>query len=696
MIPKRPAIDWFRITASLLVCAIHTSPLISFTADGDFWLTRVLARVAVPFFFLTTGYFLAQSGWTNAPRFLKKTGLLSLLSILLYLPLNIYAHQIGSIPDVLRALCFDGTFYHLWYFPAVLLGVLICLLLLRGGRRFAFAAAALLYLIGLGGDSYYGLFASFPAGRAFYNALFHVFSYTRNGLFFAPLFLLLGGLAKKRSAGFSFALFLFSLCGMSAEVFLLRANGLPRHDSMTLLLPVCAFFLFTFLLSVNAGQDRMARRFSAAFFVVHPWCIVLVRGLAKGTGTSSLFVENSLGHFAAVVVLTSVASFTWAALRPDKPRQDDRAWREIDTSALRANARLLAKLAGPKCRLMAVLKADGYGHGSVLCARVLHHAGVRDIAVATLTEGIRLRRAGVRGTILILGYTAPEEAELLVRYRLTQAVVDEDYAMRLASQGWHVHVHVAVDTGMRRIGVKVSDMEAFHRLYRLPCLRFTGLFSHLCAANLADSRSESFTDGQIAAFLGLASRLRREGYPVGQIHLLASAGLLRIAPLPCDLARPGLALFGVWETQEERKSALPLRPVLSLHARVASVRTLNPGEHAGYGLAFEAVRPTVIATISIGYGDGLPRRLGENGGAVLIHGTRAPIAGRICMDQLLADVTDIGTVRSGEIVTLIGRDGAETITAEEVAGRCGTITNELLAGLSGRLGLMVRKEKAGP
>lgn len=696
MSAKMPAVDRFRVAASLLVCTIHTSPLATFTADGDFWLTRVLARIAVPFFFLTTGYFLAQSGWSNAPRFLKKTGLLSLISILLYLPLNVYAHQIGSVQDVLRALLFDGTFYHLWYFPAVLLGVLICLLLLRGGQRFALIFASLLYLVGLGGDSYYGLFASFPAGKVFYDALFHVFSYTRNGLFFAPIFLLLGGSAKKRSAGFSFALFLLSLCGMSAEAFLLCANGVPRHDSMTLLLPACAYFLFTSLLSVNAGQDRAARRFSAAFFVVHPWCIVLVRGLSKGTGTSALFVENSLGHFAAVVLLAAVFSLAWAFLRLDKPRQDDRAWREIDTAALRANALLLAKLAGPECRLMAVLKADGYGHGSVLCARVLRRAGVRAFAVAALTEGIRLRRAGVRGTILILGYTAPEEAELLVRYRLTQTVVDEDYAKRLSAQGWHVRVQAAVDTGMHRIGIKANDSEAFRRLYRLPCLKFTGLFSHLCAANMTDSQSESFTDGQIAAFLGLASRLRREGYPVGQIHLLASAGLLRIAPLPCDLARPGLALFGAWETQEERVTSLPLRPVLSLRARVASVRILKPGEHAGYGLAFEAVRPTVLATVSIGYGDGLPRCLGENGGAVLIHGTRAPIVGRICMDQLLADVTDAGIVRGGEIVTLIGRDGTEAITAEEVAGQCRTITNELFAGFSGRLGLTTRKEKAGP
>ena len=193
--------------------------------------------------------------------FFEKTGLLSLISILLYLPLNVYAHQIGSVQDVLRALLFDGTFYHLWYFPAVLLGVLICLLLLRGGQRFALIFASLLYLVGLGGDSYYGLFASFPAGKVFYDALFHVFSYTRNGLFFAPIFLLLGGSAKKRSAGFSFALFLLSLCGMSAEAFLLCANGVPRHDSMTLLLPACAYFLFTSLLSVNAGRTERPAAF---------------------------------------------------------------------------------------------------------------------------------------------------------------------------------------------------------------------------------------------------------------------------------------------------------------------------------------------------------------------------------------------------------------------------------------------------
>lgn len=687
---KTPALDRFRVAAAVLVAAIHTSPLASCTAEGDFWLTRVLARLAVPFFFLVTGYFLGRSNWKSLPRFLKKTGLLYLLAIALYVPLNVYARQLTGWQEALRGIFLEGTFYHLWYFPAVLLGAVLAFLLSRLGARAGLAIAALLYLAGLGGDSYYGLLFTHPAGKAFYDALFCVFSYTRNGVFFAPLFLLLGASAKPGNPRLCLPGFLLALACMSGEAVLLRQAGWPRHDSMLLFLPVCAVLLFSLLLSVNGGQDRAARRFSAAFYVLHPWCIVLVRGAAEALGLEQPLVQNSLGHFLAVVLLCSLLSLAAALLRAEGPAETGRAWRELDRQALAANAALLRRQAGPHCALMAVLKADAYGHGAVPCARVLRRCGVRAFAVATLSEGIALRKAFVRGAILILGYTPPAEAELLARWRLTQAVVDEPYARRLAAQGHRVRVQLAVDTGMHRLGVPADDPAAFRRIYRLPNLRFAGLFSHLCAANSAEPSDEAFTAGQIDAFLRLAGTLRACGCPVGDTHLLASAGLLRLEMQPCSHVRPGLALFGVWETQEERDESCGLRPVLSLRARVACVRRLAEGERAGYGLAFTAKRPTLLATVSIGYADGLPRDLAERGGEALLHGVRVPIVGRLCMDQLLIDATDAGEVRGGDAVTLIGEDKGERITAEEVAGRCGTISNEVLSRLGGRLGLVLR------
>ena len=327
-----------------------------------------------------------------------------------------------------------------------------------------------------------------------------------------------------------------------------------------------------------------------------------------------------------------------------------------------------------------------YFYGPIPCARALRRCGVRAFAVATLEEGITLRRAAVRGTILILGYTPPSEADLLVRWRLTQAVMDEPYARQLAAQGRRVAVHVAVDTGMHRIGIPAAEVAAFRRVYRLPHLRFTGIFSHLCTANGRSPQEESFAQMQTNAFLQLVSVLRSCGCPVGDTHLLASAGILRFPQQPCSYVRAGLALFGAWETQEERDESCGLRPVLSLRARIVSVRRLETGERAGYGLAFEAKRPTVLATVSIGYADGLPRSLAAQGGEVLLHGKRVPMVGRLCMDQLLIDATDAGETYSGEIVTLIGRDGEERISAEELAGHCGTITNELFSRLGERLG----------
>lgn len=683
---KSPALDRFRIVAAVLVTAIHTSPLATYTADGDFFLTRVLARLAVPFFFLVTGYFLSRSEWSSLPRFLKKTGLLYLAAMLLYLPLNLYSRNLSGWENMVRGILFDGTFYHLWYFPAVLLGSLLSFLLSRRGPRFALTAAGLLYLIGLGGDSYYGLISSLPFGKACYDILLSVSAYTRNGVFFAPLFLLLGAYAKRRNPRLCLVGFLLSFAAMSVEAFLLRAAEAQRHDSMYLLLPFCSLFLFSLLLSRNSGQNRDARRFSAVFYVVHPWCIVLVRGAAEVLGLEAVLVRNSLGHFLAVLLLSAAVSLSAVFFLPRRPSETGRAWCEIDLRALRSNTFLLQRKAGAHSSLMAVIKADAYGHGAIPCARTLRRCGVRAFAVATLEEGIALRRAAVRGTILILGYTPPEEADLLVRWRLTQAVMDEPYARQLAAQGRRVIVHVAVDTGMHRIGIPVEEVAAFRRIYRLPHLRFTGIFSHLCTANGRSPEEKSFAQMQTNAFLQLVSVLRSCGCPVGDTHLLASAGILRFPPQPCSHVRAGLALFGAWETQEERDESCGLRPVLSLRARIVSVRRLETGERAGYGLAFEAMRPTVLATVSIGYADGLPRNLAARGGEVLLHGKRVPIVGRLCMDQLLIDATDAGETHGGEIVTLIGRDGEERISAEELAGRCGTITNELFSRLGSRLG----------
>lgn len=373
-------------------------------------------------------------------------------------------------------------------------------------------------------------------------------------------------------------------------------------------------------------------------------------------------------------------------------KQDtSRAWREIDLEALTQNARFLQDKLGPGCRLMAVVKANAYGHGSVPVTRTLEQQGVDAFAVACLEEGIVLRQAGISGVILVLGYTPPEAAGELARWELTQAVADEDHAGDLSAQGIPLKVHLALDTGMHRLGVPAEDREAIGRVRALPNLRFTGTFSHLCVSDSAATEDKAYTRRQMELFYKTAAWMRGAGYDPGALHIQASYGILDLPPQPCAYGRAGIALYGVASAAPAGADWQGLRPVLSLRARVVSLRDLPAGAGAGYGLAFRCKRDTRLAVVSIGYADGLFRALAQSGGEVLLHGRRCPMAGRMCMDQLLVDVTDLPEAAVGDVATLIGTDGGETISAEEMAGRCGTITNELLARLSGRLPVVVRE-----
>lgn len=687
---RRPALDRFRLAAAVLVVCNHTGPLSTWWPTGNFWLVEVLARLAVPFFFMVSGCFLAEKDPVGRHRFWKRTGLFYLCAVALYLPLNWYAGQLT--PDLARRFFTDGTFYHLWYFPAVLLGVPVAFGLLRLGRPAALTAAAVLYLIGLGGDSYYGLATQLPGGAAFYGFLFHLWDCTRNGLFFAPLFLLLGTAdihfsRRTASAGLALGLGL-----MTVEGLWLHRLGAQRHSSMYLALPLCMVCLFSLLRSADGGRDRRAAELSALVYLIHPWCIVLVRGVAGALGLEAEFVDNSLGHFLAVLVLSLTGAKIICTLRPLPLLRRARAWRELDLKALDHNVKALRAILPPGQDLMAVVKADAYGHGAVPVARRLQRNGVRAFAVACLSEGVALRRAGIRDTILVLGWTDPADVPRLRRWHLTQAVADEAHGLALSAQGSPVRVHLALDTGMHRLGIPVEDRTAIARMYALPNLRITGVFSHLCVADSLTEADAAYTAGQLKRFYEAVSWMRQAGLDPGAIHVQSSYGLLNLPPQPCAWARAGIALYGVRSDGASTAADPDLWPVLSLRARVASVRALAAGEGAGYGLAFRAKRETRLAVVTIGYGDGLPRSLPQRGGEVLLNGHRCPMVGRMCMDQLLVDVTEAGQIRPGDVATLLGRDGAEVLSAEEMATRCGTITNELLSRLGHRLTLVRRDQ----
>ena len=702
--------DIFKMVAAFLVVAIHTSPLTSFSATADFFLTRELARLAVPFFFMVTGHFVLsdrlwgqERDYGSVWRYLGKTGILYGVAIMLYLPIGIYAGHYKDLTPfgAIKMLVFDGTFYHLWYFPALILGILIVCLLGRFCKLgVSLAVTAVLYLIGLFGDSYFGLIADVPGVSKAYELGFQIFTYTRNGLFLAPVFLVMGAWLKKsgekakpipNAVGFG-----ISFCLMTAEGLTLRHFELQRHDSMYLLLPVCMFFLYRLLLTWNRKSVGAFRTISTWIYILHPAVIVVVRRAAKVLHQRAVvfLVENSLLHYLEVCIGSTVAALvvTVALARFRRPSfERDRAWIELDMAALAHNVKALQGLLPENCQLMPAVKAEGYGHGAVLISRELNRLGVKAFGVASVTEGIQLRKAGVKGEILVLGYTHPRQFDLLRRYKLTQTVVDMDFAEELHKYGKKLRVHIAVDTGMHRIGIKYDQVDEICRIFEWKNVKVDGMFTHLCVSDSDEERCIEFTKTQGEAFFQLVEQLKERGLECPRKHLVASNGVLNYPEFAGDYARVGIALYGLRSADGDMNRAdVALRPVLSLKARVASVRELQAGEGAGYGLAFVAKRPTTIATITIGYADGLSRLLSGGRGSVLVRGHRAPIAGRVCMDQTLVDVTGIPNVQAGDIAVLIGRSGGEVLTAYDMAEAAGTITNEVFTSLGARLTRIVK------
>lgn len=707
-------IDYFRIVAALLVVANHTSPLSSVNGAADFVLTRVIARVAVPFFFMTSGFYLL-SGWTTGReadrgkllRFLARTALLYAVAIVLYMPVNLYTGASGAqgwLRRLPNELLFGGTFYHLWYLPAAIIGAAIAWLLLQRFRPGqAFGIALLLYIIGLFGDSFYGVAEKAPVLKSFYEALFAFSDYTRNGIFFAPVFFVLGAIMAKpggrlqpsrlqpriRSAGLTATLAL-----LLAEGLLLRALGIPRHDSMYLMLLPCMVFLFQSLLLWEGQRRKNLRDISMLVYLVHPLMIIAVRGFARAVGLQRWLIDNSIVHFLAVAGCSFAAAIMTAPLlqivsgRQAAPRryQTSRAWAEISLANLGHNVQALREAMPDGCALMAVVKGNAYGHGDVEVARHLNQMGISAFAVAAIDEGIRLRKHGVKGSILVLGYTVPERATELARYHLSQTVADRDHAQRLNAVGKRISVHIKVDTGMHRLGESCDHVSEVASIFSRSNLNIDGIFTHLSDSDSMKPESIALTDRQVRDFYRLLEALRHQGLTLPRVHIQSSYGLLNCPDLQCDYARVGIALYGALSSpDDETKLRLDLRPVLSLKARVALVRTVAAGESIGYGRQFITEQDTRIAVLTIGYGDGVPRGLSGGKGRVLIHGCPAPIVGRVCMDQLMVDVTELPGVERGDVATLIGKDGSAEIKVEQAAADAGTIANELLSRLGSRV-----------
>ena len=318
-------LDLFRPVAAALVIAIHTSPLEGFDGDLDFFLTRIIARLAVPFFFMVTGQFVLGGSLSGEEKelrkvtgYLRKTLVLYVIATLLYLPLGIYAGYYSelSFSLALRLFFFDGGFYHLWYFPALITGILVIIGLSRLlSERGLIIACLLLYAVGLFGDSYHGFIVDAPLVSQIYELFFCIFSYTRNGIFMAPIFLLMGAMAARKgccSRSLCIIGFALSLSLMTVEGFTLKLMEVQRHDSMYVFLLPSAFFLYRLLTMREIPAVKSLRRISAYVYLLHPAVIVLVRGAAKALGMTELLVDNTLVHFFAVCVVSFAGAWVLA------------------------------------------------------------------------------------------------------------------------------------------------------------------------------------------------------------------------------------------------------------------------------------------------------------------------------------------------------------------------------------------------
>lgn len=362
------------------------------------------------------------------------------------------------------------------------------------------------------------------------------------------------------------------------------------------------------------------------------------------------------------------------------------AWVEINLDRIEHNIKQIKAIANPKTEIMAVVKADGYGHGAAAIAGAALNAGASSLAVAFVEEGIDLRRAGIEAPVLLLGYTDPAQFPALVQYDLIPTVFGYDTALQFSKMAVQKKIklplHLKTDTGMGRIGLLPDEaVEVISRIIRMPGLEIEGLFTHLAAAEEEDN---TYTLEQLKLFKRIIGRLESKGIYFKKLHTANSAASINCPDSYYNLMRIGLAMYGHYPSPTLENGPVELRPALTFKSRVVLVKKLPPGSSISYGCTFRTSEESLIATIPVGYADGYNRLL-SNKGHVLIRGHRAPVVGRVCMDHLMADVTGIPGVRLNDEVVLYGKQGGETVTVEETAGLIDTVNYELLCAIDKRV-----------
>lgn len=364
-----------------------------------------------------------------------------------------------------------------------------------------------------------------------------------------------------------------------------------------------------------------------------------------------------------------------------------RCYAEISLEAIGHNIREVKKRLPEGVKLLGVVKANAYGHGAVPVASYLENQ-VDYFATATIEEAVELRENGISAPILILGYMSPSQYGDLVEYDITQTI--DSYAQALAlekeaaRQNRKAKAHLAVDTGMTRIGFQVTEHDADEaaKIADLPHIELEGMFTHF---SCADQEDKTYCSMQMEKYDKMTALLAERGVTIPLRHICNSAGIMEFDDHRFEMVRSGIITYGIYPSEEVKKERLDLIPALSWKSHVIHVKEVGPGIGVSYGATYVTEKPmTRIATVSAGYADGYPRAL-SNQGCVLIHGKKAPIIGRICMDQMMVDVTDIPDVQVEDVVTLVGTDGDETITIEEIANPAARFDYEMLCDISSRV-----------
>lgn len=359
-------------------------------------------------------------------------------------------------------------------------------------------------------------------------------------------------------------------------------------------------------------------------------------------------------------------------------------WAEIDLDAVAHNIREIRRLVGPDVEVSGVVKANAYGHGSPQFARCLLANGATRLAVATLDEALELRKAGIEARILVLGWTPPQQAATIVANGIDQCLYSMDLARALSQaaidQDREAMVHIKIDSGMGRIGLRPDEnpVDEIVTMLKLPGIVFEGIFTHFAVADACD---KTYTHGQFAAFTALIDEIAARGHEPRIRHCANSATIIDLPEMHLDMVRPGIILYGVLPSDEVLAERIDLHPTMRFKARVTHVKQLAVGETVSYGRRFTAERPSVIASLPLGYADGYHRILSGRA-EVVVRGHRAPVVGRVCMDQFMIDVTDIPEVSAGDEVLLWGTDD---LRCEEVADWAQTIGYELLTSVARRV-----------